>query len=250
MRFHYAERKLSFEDGPLPLDFPKLERITELTPAYDRRSPDPNRNYGIHGVDLWFWLKGPEGAVQFHLMTNWWPLSIQNEKRSGFDARKFKVGTSVAAKMVTHMRYRGDDADKALERVLKHQEEMAKQGVSTSEEITECVDTSAHSYPMPADLGYHSRTPKYENHKPMGTTKTYWREATEEERAVMPSLKKVPDVFDTDTFSHCELTDGEPCFYDGSGLNAERIYAILLEEGSDGVWEALGRYYYAIFRSE
>lgn len=55
--------------------------------------------------------------------------------------------------------------------------------------------------PLPADLGYHSPTPHYE-----GQTK----------------------------MEHCDYLKGG-CYYDGSGLNAERIYHVLLREGSEGV---------------
>jgi hypothetical protein len=47
------------------------ERIVELAPAWDRRHADPKKNYGIHGVELKMVLKGPEGAVQFVVYTNW-----------------------------------------------------------------------------------------------------------------------------------------------------------------------------------
>ncbi len=48
-----------------------MERIVEITPAYDKRHSDPCRNYGIHGADLRMILKGDLGAVQFVLFTNW-----------------------------------------------------------------------------------------------------------------------------------------------------------------------------------
>lgn len=68
-------------------------------------------------------------------------------------------------------------------------------------------------HPMPADLGYHSRTPHYEDHP----------------------------VFD------CEYTDTGKCYYDGSSLNAERVYKVMLEKGMDGVWEELESYYHSTF---
>ena len=47
------------------------ERLIEFDPAFDKRHPDPSKDYGIHGVNIRFVLKGPEGAVQFLLYTNW-----------------------------------------------------------------------------------------------------------------------------------------------------------------------------------
>ena len=48
-----------------------MERIISFRPAYDKRDPNPRKNYGIHGVDLTFVLKGAAGAVQFVIYTNW-----------------------------------------------------------------------------------------------------------------------------------------------------------------------------------
>ena len=49
-----------------------MERIVEWEPAYDKRHSDPNKDYGVHGMNLRFVLKGPRGAVQFLLFTNWY----------------------------------------------------------------------------------------------------------------------------------------------------------------------------------
>ena len=40
-----------------------MERIIKFHQAYDKRHPNPSKNYGIHGVDLVFVLKGELGAV-------------------------------------------------------------------------------------------------------------------------------------------------------------------------------------------
>lgn len=42
-----------------------FERITTITGAYDKRNADPKKNYGIHGMEMRFVLKGERGAVQF-----------------------------------------------------------------------------------------------------------------------------------------------------------------------------------------
>lgn len=67
-------------------------------------------------------------------------------------------------------------------------------------------------HPMPADLGYHSPIPTYEGQEYYGR-------------------------------DDCHLLSGHRCYYDGSGLNAERIFDVLLREGSDGVWRELETYY-------
>jgi len=71
--------------------------------------------------------------------------------------------------------------------------------------------------PMPADVGYHSKVPRYEGQHAM-------------ENCV-----------------YVQTPDGK-CYYDGSTLHAEQVYDILLEKGSEGVWEYLGKYYDSVFR--
>lgn len=50
---------------------PTFERIIQWMPAFDKRHSDPKRNYGIHGLEIRFILKGQKGAIQFVLYTNW-----------------------------------------------------------------------------------------------------------------------------------------------------------------------------------
>lgn len=129
-----------------------MEKTVSFSPAYDE-------NHSIHGVNLRFLLKGPEGAVQFLLSTNWHLPHIQSELEGRVD----------------HL----------------------------------------FCHPLPADLGYHSPVPRYERHEPLTL--------------------------------NCDVLGGGPCYYDGSGLNAEPVYERLLREGSAGVWAALEEYYKEIF---
>lgn len=139
------------------------EKLITLGPSYDKRHSDPNKNYGIHSVDLKFVLIGEEGATQFLLFTNWYLPHVKEE-----------LLTKTASKR----------------------------------------DMELFFQPLPADLGYHSKVPHYEGQEPIE--------------------------------QDCEYTNGV-CYYDGSGLSAERIYTILLEEGSEGVWRELEKYYKEIF---
>lgn len=127
-------------------------------PSWDKRAKDPSKNYGVHGVEMGFYLTGEFGAVQFKLSTGWMLKSLRTEKPEWYDF--------------------------------------------TSHE------------PMASDLGYHSKTPQYEGQKKMS--------------------------------DKCELLHG-PCYYDGSGLEAERIFQILIEKGSEGVWASLEEYYNDVF---
>lgn len=48
-----------------------MKQLVQISPAYDKRNSDPDKNYGVHGCDLRFVLKGELGAVQFVIFTNW-----------------------------------------------------------------------------------------------------------------------------------------------------------------------------------
>lgn len=67
----------------------------------------------------------------------------------------------------------------------------------------EALKQSRVDYPMPIDLGYHSPKPMYEDQ--------YRRD-------------------------DCDVLDGV-CYYDGSSLNAEHVFAIMLREGAEGTME-------------
>lgn len=131
-------------------------------PAFDRRSDDPKKNYGVHGVEIAFFLTGAEGVVQFIVYTNWQLPHVQ----SATDARPLNDHPYMFHK------------------------------------------------PMAADLGYHSRVPRHEG-------QTMLRD-------------------------DCDLLGG-PCYYDGSSLNAKPVFDVLLEKGSDGVWESLEGFYVEVF---
>ena len=67
---------------------------------------------------------------------------------------------------------------------------------------------------MAVDLGYHSKVQRYD---------------------------------DQGCMDDCEwIADGK-CYYDGSGLDAEPVLDLLLERGSEGVYEYLERYYCHVF---
>ena len=69
--------------------------------------------------------------------------------------------------------------------------------------------------PIPADLGYHSSKPMYEGQTPR---------------------------------DDCKLLPGKTCYYDGSSLNAEEPYKVLVSGGSDGLWKFLEDYYEETFK--
>lgn len=57
----------------------KLERTIEFRPAFDKRDPEPSKNYGIHGMEMKFIVKGRHGATQFGIYTNWMLEHVEKE---------------------------------------------------------------------------------------------------------------------------------------------------------------------------
>ena len=72
--------------------------------------------------------------------------------------------------------------------------------------------------PMPADLGYHSPKPMYESH--------------------------------TCISEECPWLDNKPCYYDGSTLNAEEPFNILLRRGETALWKFLEEYHSQTFTAQ
>jgi hypothetical protein len=58
----------------------KFEKITKVMLPFDMRAADPKKNYGIHGLDIWYILKGPEGAVQYAVTIQVNPESVARER--------------------------------------------------------------------------------------------------------------------------------------------------------------------------
>lgn len=133
-----------------------MERIIRFRPAFDKRNPDPRYDYGVHGVEVMFVLKGPAGATHFILFTNWHLPHVQRE---------------LDAKRTDHL-------------------------------LCHC---------QPADVGYHSPTPMFEDQRPSSQS--------------------------------CEWLDGRPCYSDGSGLYSEKVYERLVREGDAAVWSELEEWY-------
>ena len=140
----------------------KFTKEVVFYPAFDKRDPDPSKNYGIHGVELRFILKKGNKAVQFVVYTNWQLPHVSKDQLIRLHSPN---------------------------------------------------DIELFWMPMPADLGYHSPHPMYDG---------------------QPAHKDCGFI-------------GQDCYYDGSTLNAEGVYEILLKDGSEGVWKRLEEYWNTIF---
>lgn len=136
-----------------------FEKIVTFRAAFDRRDPDPKKNYGIHGVEMRMVLRGPLGATQFLLYTGWMLPHVTEEtwEKHAHDPYRLRLFTK----------------------------------------------------PNPADRGYHWLTPQYEGAE----------------------------------MRDCDLLPGGKCYYDGSSLNADETFQLLLTEGDAGVWKDLEDFY-------
>lgn len=74
--------------------------------------------------------------------------------------------------------------------------------------------------PMPADLGYHALD--------VSESRKEWMQPRD----------------------NCPYLDGKPCYYDGSGLNAEPVFELLVTQGSEAVWDYLHDYYVDVLMLE
>lgn len=87
-----------------------FRRRIYLAGAFDRRDPDPRKNYGIHGMDLRFVLIGPQGAVQFVCYTG---MQLPHVRKEFFHKRRnetYDLGASMGADIGYHAiepRYEG-----------------------------------------------------------------------------------------------------------------------------------------------
>lgn len=123
--------------------------------AFDKRSPEPNKNYGIGDMHIIFLVIGPKGAVQWLIGTGWY-----------------------------------------VDSACKHLMGFARNSLTDQRR------------PNGWDLGYHSKEPKYEDQSPM---------------------------------DQCDIC--EPCYYDGSSLNAELPIEGFLSGGLEYLWPKLEAFY-------
>lgn len=147
----------------------KLRREIQITPAYDKRNPDPKKNYGIGSCRIFFSVIGDKGAVTVNFGTNWFLESTVKEYRDS-GIYRHNLG--------------GDDDSFKTKIDL----------VNTTEPIKAWT------------WDYHAKKPMYKGQKAMK--------------------------------GKCEFTKGK-CYCDGSCLTADKFLPILLEKGSEGVFEQL-----------
>jgi len=154
-------------------------------------------------------LKGSKGAVQFLVFTQWMLPHVAKEQAERFWLRTLK--------------FQGSRLGEGKKDFLQ--------------------ELHIFYQPMAADLGYHSRVPMYEGQEPMGSVD--YKLSMDESKEGLEKFQSGRTA--TDTFTPCPYLDGAPCYYDGSGLNAERVLQILIEQGGEAVWKYLEDYYHSTF---
>lgn len=74
-----SEVNVEMQVIPKPLN---LQKIVKFSKAYDKRNPEPSKNYGVGGVNCWMILKGEKGAVQFMFSTGIYLPHVLEEWKS------------------------------------------------------------------------------------------------------------------------------------------------------------------------
>lgn len=59
-----------------------MERIVKITPAFDKRSHESSKNFGIHDCEMFMVLKGEHGAVGLTISTGWFLPETQQWKEA------------------------------------------------------------------------------------------------------------------------------------------------------------------------
>jgi hypothetical protein len=201
----------------------ELKRIIEVEPAYDKRNPDPSKDYGIHGVSIRLVLRGPLGAVQFLLYTNRQLPHIQAMTLKRVIAEFPEISPVDQRKILD---YSGD---------FTVGQELAE--VAEWEKFLNKLELSEHTLlqPMAADIGYHSPEPMYEGQQPIC-------HILREPKFDKTTGKITPAIYGDPVI--CPYVDNDiPCYYDGSTLNAEPIYQIFLKKGEEALWRELEKRY-------
>lgn len=78
-----------------------LTKTITFTPAFDKRSDDPKKNYGVHAVEMRWVVRGRLGAIQFLMYTGWHLPHVAVELRTK-QAPDFSFEAPIAADLGYH----------------------------------------------------------------------------------------------------------------------------------------------------
>lgn len=82
-------------------------RRVSFAAAYDKRDPNPSKNYGIHGVRITFAVIRDGEGLTFSVLTNWQLPHVQAEadaqkSKPGRDYRPMAFGVDIHRKVPTY----------------------------------------------------------------------------------------------------------------------------------------------------
>lgn len=83
---------MAYKQACEALEDAQYERRFFTRPAYDKRDPDPRKNYGIAGLQLGMVLIGPTASVSFVILTNWYLPHVRREQNPGERFAEFAIG--------------------------------------------------------------------------------------------------------------------------------------------------------------
>lgn len=83
---------MAYKQACEALEDAQYERRFFTRPAYDRRDPDPHKDYGICGLQLGMVLIGPTASVSFVILTNWYLPHVRKEQNPEERFAEFAVG--------------------------------------------------------------------------------------------------------------------------------------------------------------
>lgn len=72
-----------------------LKRHCEFIPGFDKRHPDPQKNYGINGGKFLFVVSGPLGAVHFVMGVPFYPQSAMDHLIQHYGNDGYKLADSL-----------------------------------------------------------------------------------------------------------------------------------------------------------
>lgn len=84
----------ALQQAEAAIEAAQYERRFFTRPAFDRRDPDPRKDYGIAGLQIGMVLIGPTASVSFVILTNWYLPHVRLERNPGEKFAEFRIGVS------------------------------------------------------------------------------------------------------------------------------------------------------------
>lgn len=185
-----------------------MERLTQIRPAFDKRNPDPKKDYGIGAMVVAMVLRGKRGAVHFI-----WSTAIFLEET---EKRLAKSGD---------LNWQNISHDPERDHWFSVAKAMG-------------YDVGYHS-PKPLSDYQKKEGPRWPTR--MGKKKADEDGMTNSQKIMNVKFTKIGKKA-----PKCEWL-GVPCYCDGSAMRAEGWLNTLRSEGSDKIWSMMEEEYKSLF---